>query len=195
MNFRNDLTAIAELVPQGVRVLDLGCGQGELLETLVQIKKVEARGVELSEVNVRACVARGLSVRQGNIEEGLEDYPNQAFDFVILSQTLPYLDAPGRVLTEMLRVGRQAIVSFQNDGHWKQRLRILFGRRRVNSLISGEPRARAMTWSQFCEFVNVFDAQIQKQILMSGGSTVFGFEELLTETVVAVLQKTPSKCN
>lgn len=91
---RLDLDAIVELIPARSSVLDLGCGDGSWLVRLVAEKQVNARGVELNETNVRACIGRGLSVRQGNIEEGLDDYSNHAFDYVILSQTLAYLDYP-----------------------------------------------------------------------------------------------------
>ncbi len=115
--------------PGAARVLDLGCGDGTLLEHLVRHYAVVGRGIELSEQGVLACVRRGLSVRQGNLEEGLADYPDGSFDFVILSQTLPYLDDPGFILQEMLRVGGCAIVSFSNWGYWRCRLMLLLGGR------------------------------------------------------------------
>ncbi|MCB0168508.1 MAG: methyltransferase domain-containing protein, partial [Anaerolineae bacterium] len=125
MILRSDLQAITELIPNGSKVLDLGCGDGALLEYLVQKKQVRGRGIELSEAGVLACVKRGLSVRQGDLEEGLADYPNASFDYVILSQTLPFVDNPGRIVREMLRVGRQGIVSFSNWGYWRCRLHLL----------------------------------------------------------------------
>lgn len=123
---RPDLHAIANLVPARAKVLDLGCGDGELLAYLVAQKGVEGRGIELGEADVLACVGRGLSVRQGNLEEGLADYPASSFDYVILSQTLPFLDAPQMILTEMLRVGRRAIISFPNWGYWRCRWQLLW---------------------------------------------------------------------
>ena len=113
---RSDLLAIADMVPAGSRALDLGCGDGALLEYLVRSKQVTGRGVERSEEGMLACVRRGLSVRQGNLEEGLADYPDASFDSVILSQTLPFLNDPAMILSEMLRVGSRAIVSFPNWG-------------------------------------------------------------------------------
>ncbi|NJN81685.1 MAG: methyltransferase domain-containing protein [Caldilineaceae bacterium] len=113
---RADLQIVADLIPEGVKALDLGCSDGALLEYLVTHKRVKGRGIELSEAGVLACVRRGLSVRQGNLEEGLADYPESSFDYVILSQTLPYLDDPAMILNEMLRVGRHAIVSFPKLG-------------------------------------------------------------------------------
>src|SRR5690606_40009881 len=111
---RPDLAVIAGMVPNAARVLDLGCGEGELLEYLKLHKDVRGRGIERSEAGVLACVRRGLSVRQGNLQEGLADYPDQNFDVVILSQTLQFLNDPPMILDEMLRVGRLAVVSFPN---------------------------------------------------------------------------------
>ena len=118
-SLRPDLQAIADVVPAGGRALDLGCGDGDLLDYLVHYKQVKGRGIELSESGVLACVRRGLSVRQGPLEEGLADYPTDSFDVAILSQTLPFLDDPTAILQEMLRVGRRAIVSFPNWGYWR----------------------------------------------------------------------------
>lgn len=123
---RPDFHVIGEIVEPGSRVLDLGCGEGELLAWLVENKGVMARGVEISPVDVRRAIARGVSVYQGDINEGLADYPDKAFDYVILSQTLQETRSPVRVLQEMLRVGRRAIVSFPNFGHWSVRAAMLF---------------------------------------------------------------------
>ena len=111
------------------KVLDLGCGEGELLEWLAENKGVDARGVEISGAKVQRAIARGVSVFQGDIDEGLADYPDQAFDYVILSQTLQETRHPRKVLREMLRVGRRAIVAFPNFGHWRVRLSMLFSGR------------------------------------------------------------------
>ncbi len=122
---RPDLRVVAGLVPPGARVLDLGCGDGALLEHLKLEKGVQGRGIERSEAGVLACVRRGLSVRQGNLQEGLADYPDKNFDVVILSQTLQFLNDPMMILGEMLRVGRLAVVSFPNWGYWRCRLHLL----------------------------------------------------------------------
>ncbi len=124
-NIRPDLQVIVDLVEAQSLVLDLGCGDGSLLEFLTQAKKVRGRGIELHESGVMECVRRGLSVRQGNLNEGLEDYPDQSMDYVVLSQTLHYLNRPGHILDEMLRVGRHAIVSFPNWGYWRSRLTLV----------------------------------------------------------------------
>lgn len=154
---RPDLLAIAELIQPNEKVLDLGCGDGTLLRYLIDARKITGRGIELSEPDVLACVRKGLSVRQGNLDEGLRDYPDKSFDTVILSQTLPYLDDPSFLLCEMLRVGRRAIVSFANWGHWRCRLNLLFTGR--TPLAPGlpqrwdeSPRARQLTVRDFIEF-------------------------------------------
>ena len=122
---RPDLAAIVELIPAGSKVLDLGCGDGELLAYLIHAKQVKGRGIELSEQGVLTCVRRGLSVRQGNLNEGLADYPEHSFDYVVLSQTLPFLSDAKKILLEMLRVGQRAVVSFPNWGYWRCRLELL----------------------------------------------------------------------
>ena len=133
---RPELAAIAEMIPAGARVLDIGCGDGMLLEYLTKTKKVDGRGVELLQQNVNACVARGLSVLQGDADTDLADYPSQVFDVVILSQTIQATRSPANVLSQLLRIGRHAIVSLPNFGHWRIRLSLLFNGRmpRTHSL-------------------------------------------------------------
>src|SRR3984957_8647609 len=123
---RSDYAIIGEIVEPGAKVLDLGCGDGELLQWLAENKGVDARGVEMSGAKVQRAIARGVSVYQGDIDEGLADYPDKAFDYVILSQTLQETRTPLQVLKEMLRVGKQAVISFPNFGHWTVRAAMLF---------------------------------------------------------------------
>ncbi len=118
---RGDYQIIGEIVEPHSSVLDVGCGEGELLAWLAERKQAKARGVEISATKVRKCVALGLSVYQGDIDQGLADYPDQCFDYVVLSQTLQETHRPLEVLREMVRVGRRVIVAFPNFGHWTVR--------------------------------------------------------------------------
>jgi len=122
---RPDLRIIADMVRLGTRVLDVGCGDGALLDYLIHAKDVDGRGIELSQAGVNACVEHGLSVIQGDADIDLKDYPSDAFDYVILSQTLQATSDPKGVLAQMVRIGRRAIVSFPNFGWWKVRLHLL----------------------------------------------------------------------
>ena len=125
-NPRVDLLVVSQMVEPGAKVLDVGSGDGELLSLLAQTRGVDGRGIELSREGVNECVAKGLAVIQGDADTDLADYPNDAFDYVILSQTLQATWQPRQVLEHMLRIGRRGIVSFPNFGHWKIRLQLLF---------------------------------------------------------------------
>ena len=193
---RPDLRAIADLVDAATRVLDIGCGDGALLEHLRDHKQVKGRGIELTEAGVLACVRRGLSVRQGNVQEGLADYPDQSFDSVILSQTLPFLDDPAMVLGEMLRVGRTAIVSFSNWGHWRCRLELLVtGRIPVAVDLPQQwyesPRRQPFSVTDFARFCRLVDIEIDRQIYMNRGVRIRTgrFKNLLSTTAVFTLHR------
>ncbi len=125
------------MIPQGARVLDVGCGDGQLLEHLAASKNVDGRGLELSQQNVNACVTRGLAVVQGDADTDLNEYPSQVFDVVILSQTIQATRSPSTVLGHLLRIGRRTAVSLPNFGHWRVRLSLLF-----NGRMPQTPRAR-----------------------------------------------------
>ncbi len=195
---RPDLRLIADFIPAGVRVLDLGCGDGELLEFLVRQKGVKGRGIELSETGVLACVRRGLSVRQGNLQEGLADYPDRSFDFTVLSQTLPFLDDPEMILREMLRVGHKAVVSFPNWGYWRCRLHLLLTGRipQAPDLPQSwhqKPRWQAFTITDFAQFCRQTGIAIVQEAYLDGGRPmrVPKFTNLLSTTGVFVLAPTP----
>ena len=139
VRLRPELLAIADMIPRGAHVLDIGCGDGALLEHLTKTKAVDGRGIELSQQNVNAGVARGLSVLQGNADTDLADYPSQIFDMVILSQTIQATRSPSAVLKHLLRIGRHAIVSLPNFGHWRIRLALVLNGRM--------PRTRSLNYS------------------------------------------------
>jgi methionine biosynthesis protein MetW len=124
---RVDLALVADMVPPGSKVLDIGAGDGELLRILGEQRGVDGRGIEISREGVNECVAKGLAVIQGDADTDLADYPDDAFDYVILSQTLQATRRPRVVLEHMLRIGRHAVVSFPNFGHWRIRLQVGFG--------------------------------------------------------------------
>ena len=125
----SDYQQVVELVDPGASVLDLGCGEGTLLRRLIDEKHVHGNGVEIDPEAVIACIHKGLSVFHGDVDEGLADYGNASYDFVILNQTLQVILRPDFVLEEMLRVGRRAIVSFPNFGHWRVRWQLLLAGR------------------------------------------------------------------
>jgi len=135
---RPDLAAIAAMIRPGARVLDVGCGDGALLEHL-KTKNVDGRGIEISQANVNACVARGLAVVQGDADTDLVDYPAQVFDAVILSQTIQATGKPRVVMEHLLRIGRRVAISLPNFGYWKVRLSLLSDGRM--------PRTRTLNYS------------------------------------------------
>lgn len=137
---RPDLAVIAQSIARGARVLDIGCGDGSLMTELTAQSGVDARGMEIDAELVERCVARGLSVVQGDADRDLADYPDKAFDVAILSQTLQTTRRPDLMLDQLLRVGRQAFVSFPNFGHWRMRAGLALGGRMPVT------RAMPVTW-------------------------------------------------
>ena len=170
---RVDHLVIAELVEPGVRVLDVGCGDGGLLSLLETTRGVDGRGIEISQKGVNESVARGLSVIQGNADTDLVDYPDNAFDYVILSQTLQATHRPRDVIEQMLRIGDKAIVSFPNFGHWRMRgMLTLNGRMPVTRNL---PQAWYETQNiHFCtirDFIDLCDemgAHIERGVALNG---------------------------
>jgi methionine biosynthesis protein MetW len=128
-NMRLDLRLIAGMIPPGARVLDIGCGDGALIEHLTKEKRADARGIEIDMAEATRAVAAGLAVIHGDADADLASYPDDAFDYVVLSRTLQAVERPREVLRQMLRIGRHAIVSFPNFGHWQLRWRLLISGR------------------------------------------------------------------
>lgn len=129
MTVRHDFQEILRLVRPGARVLDVGCGEGELLDLLRREKRVDGRGLELASAGVAACLAKGLAVMQGDADRDLGEFGPDSFDYVILSQTLQAVQQPRKVLTDLLRLSERAVVSFPNFGHWRVRVSLAWGGR------------------------------------------------------------------
>ena len=123
---KKEFKVIADLLPNNTRVLDVGCGDGALMDFLVKEKNIEVRGLELNQDNVQECIYKGLPVIQGNAETELYQFPKQSFDYVVLSQTLQAFYQPDKVLRELLRIGKSVVVSIPNFGYWKVRTSLLF---------------------------------------------------------------------
>lgn len=173
---RVDHEFITEMVAPGSRVLDVGCGDGELLHLLAERKAVDGRGVELSRDRVNACVARGLSVIQGDADRDLANYPDQAFDYAVLSLTIQATRYPKTVLENLLRIGRHAIVSFPNFGHWRIRRNLLLtGRMPVTHNLPEPwyltPDAHLCTIRDFSDLCDIVNAEVEQAVAFnaSGG--------------------------
>lgn len=191
---RSDYAIIGEIVEPRTKVLDLGCGEGELLAWLALQKGVDARGVEISNAKVRSAIARGVSVFQSDIEQALADYPDQAFDYVILSQTLQETRNPRQVLREMLRVGRRGIVAFPNFGHWRVRASMLFsGRAPRTGLFPYEwyesPNIHFLTVHDFEALAALEGLTIERRYFLAGHRKVEAMPNLLAEVAVYLVRR------
>lgn len=199
MDIRDDLKLIAEMVEPNSRVLDVGCGDGALLDYLTHTKNVDGRGIELSMDGVRQCVAHGLSVIQGDAETDLKDYPDHAFDYVILGQTLQAMHDPRGVLDLMCRIGRQAIVSVPNFGYWQMRLQLLLtGRMPVTEKLGYQwwetPNIHFCTLRDFVVLTQEMGIRIEQTRILNRAGRVTsrahsGFANLLGEQGVFLLKR------
>lgn len=168
---RVDFDVIASLVQPQTRVLDVGCGNGSLLELLIERKKIDGRGVELSQEGVDLCMARGLSVIQGDADSDLIYYPDQAFDYVILSQTLQATRNPKNVLDNLLRIGKHVIVSIPNFGYWRVRASLLFrGRMPITKELPyswyDTPNIHFCTIEDFLDTVRELNGNIEERVVL-----------------------------
>jgi methionine biosynthesis protein MetW len=195
---RRDLRLIADMIEPHSRVLDIGCGDGALLAYLAHDKAVDARGIELSQHGVNACVRHGLSVIQGDADRDLDAFPADAFDVVVLSQTLQATRQPRYVLESLLRIGKRAIVSLPNFGFWRVRLALLFrGRMPVTELLHNHwydtPNIHLCTISDFVALCDELGARIERSLTLDRHGRPFSLDprgslaNLLAEQGVFVL--------
>ena len=186
---------ITELIEEGSSVLDLGCGGGELLYSLKKQKGVSGRGVEIEERMIMECISKGISVFQGNLDEGLKDYGTNSYDYVILNQTLQVTHKPVLVLKEMLRVGRKAIISFPNFGQLKLRFQLLFkGRMPVTKDLPYQwhntPNIHLCTRKDFLVLCRENNIRIIKEIDIREGSRINSvFANFRSSEVIFILEK------
>ena len=169
---RFDLQVIASWIEPGSRVLDLGCGSGDLLEYLKKHKQVAGTGIEFSEEKAARCIERGLTVLQGDFRQEVRDYPEGRFDVVILSQTLQQISDPKELLIDLLWIGKRVIVSFPNFGHWSARLQLLFtGMAPINEQLPYEwyntPNIRVITIKDFKRFLRLFGVRTVREVAIN----------------------------
>jgi methionine biosynthesis protein MetW len=173
---RVDYLVIGRMVAEGSRVLDVGCGDGTLLELLAKMRGIDGRGIEIRQENVNRCVARGLSVIQGDANLDLSDYPDDAFDYVILSQTVQAMQEPREVLEQLLRIGRRAIVSFPNFGHWRVRAYLaLLGRMPVTGALPDTwfdtDNIHLCTIRDFFELCAALEVAVERAVALNGAGS------------------------
>lgn len=182
-DIRVDLLLIANMIPEKAKVLDVGSGDGMLLEYLRREKNVTGRGIELSTEGVNQSIAKGLSVIQGNAEEEISHFPNDSFDYVILSQTLQAMDRPDKILNELLRVGKRAVVSFPNFGYWRVRLHLMLkGKMPVTKSLDypwySTPNIHFCTIRDFVDLCDELKITIEKGMAVNSAGNKMGVDSL-----------------
>ena len=190
---RPDFAAIAEWIPKGASVLDLGCGDGSLLRFLRDMREVRGYGIEISDANIVACIRNGVNVIQGDLDSGLSGFETLSFDYVILSQTLQATRHTEALVQEILRVGRAGIVSFPNFGYWRNRMKILLGNMPVSRELPYQwydtPNVHLCTLLDFEDFCSKQNVQILDRRVMTGESKVQVLPNLLGSTAVYRFQR------
>jgi methionine biosynthesis protein MetW len=190
---RPDFAAIAAWIPKGSSVLDLGCGDGSLLRYLKETRAVRGYGVEISDLDIVSCIANGVNVIQNDLESGLADFENDSFDFVILSQTLQATRHTEALTREMLRVGREGVVSFPNFGYWKSRLNVLLGNMPVSKELPYQwydtPNLRFFSLKDFKTFCKVNHIKIRKERAIDTTKEIPFFPNLFAHIGIYVLEK------
>ncbi|OGS91383.1 MAG: methionine biosynthesis protein MetW [Gallionellales bacterium GWA2_60_18] len=185
---RPDFAAIAAWIPQGSSVLDLGCGDGSLLRYLRETREVRGYGVEISDANIAACIANNVNVIQSDLDSGLAEFEDRSFDCVILSQTLQATRHTEALMNEIVRVGREGIVSFPNFGHWKSRLQVLLGNMPVSNELPYQwydtPNVHLCTLNDFEMLCAHLQIRILGRHVMSGGHDVQVLPNLRGSTAV-----------
>jgi methionine biosynthesis protein MetW len=189
-----DHQIIAKIINEGAHVLDLGCGNGELLAILRQQKNALVQGIELDEDQMHQCVERGLTVLQGDIESGLIDYPDQSFDFVILNQIMQEIKEADFVIQESLRVGRRVIVGFPNFAHVRARFTLFWqGRTPINDALPyywfETPNIRFLTILDFIDYCHKKDVKIEQQYFLGKSSPVHFLPNLFAQNAIFVITK------
>ena len=186
---RVDLLLVAEMVDWGSRVIDVGCGDGTLLKILAETRDVDARGIELSQAGVNQCVAHGLSVVQGDADSDLVNYPDGAFDYAILSQTIQATHRPRHVLEELLRIAKRVIVSFPNFGHWQIRSQILLrGRMPVTPNLPFKwydtPNIHFCTIKDFLRMCDEVGATVERSIALNAYGNRLNFSPVFLQNLI-----------
>lgn len=197
---RFDLQVIASWIEPGSRVLDLGCGSGDLLEYLKKHKQVSGTGIEFSEEKAARCIERGLTVLQGDFRQEVRDYPEGRFDVVVLSQTLQQISDPKELLIDLLWIGKRVIVSFPNFAHWSARLQILFtGMAPITDQLPYEwyntPNIRVISIKDFKRFLRLFGVRTVREVAINThhhdykGNIVRSFKNLRATYGIMMLER------